>query len=52
MQQRANILFRYAPIFGLAPFNFLVMDSSAEPLKCMGETERISPQIFVDVSFN
>jgi hypothetical protein len=49
---RANILLRYAPILAFAPFNLFVVDCSAEPLKCMGKTERISPQIFVDMSFN
>jgi hypothetical protein len=52
MQQRANIISRYAPILTLAPFNLLVVDCSAKSLKRVGKTERISPQIFVDVSFN
>jgi hypothetical protein len=52
MEQRADVLFRDAPILAFAPFSLFVMDSSAETLKCMRKTERISPKIFVDVSFN
>jgi hypothetical protein len=52
MQQRANIFFRYAPILAFAPFNLFVVDGSAKPLKCVRKTERIGPEIFVDVSFN
>jgi hypothetical protein len=52
MQQRADVLFRDAPILAFAPFNLFVVDGSAKSLKRVGETERISPEIFIDVSFN
>ena len=52
MQQRANIIPRHAPILAFAPFKPFVVNSSAKSLKRVGETERIIPQIFVDVSFN
>jgi len=51
-QQRSNVILRYAPILAFAPFKLFVVDSSANSLKRMGKTERICPQIFVDVSFN
>ena len=46
MQQCANILLRYAPIFAFASLSRLVVNSPAKPLKCVGKTERIGPQIF------
>ena len=52
MQQSANVLFRYAPILAFAPFKLFVVDSFVEPLKCVGKTNRIGSQIFIDVSFN
>jgi hypothetical protein len=51
-QQRSNVILRYAPILAFAPFKLFVVDSSANSLKRMGKTERICPQIFVDLSFN
>ena len=33
MQHQADVLFRYAPILAFAPFNFLVVDRSTEPLQ-------------------
>jgi hypothetical protein len=52
VQQGANIILRYAPILPFAPFKLLVVDSSAKSLKRVGKTERIGPQIIIDVSFN
>jgi hypothetical protein len=36
----------------MPPLNFFVVNSSAQPLKCMGKTERIGFQIFIDVFFD
>ena len=43
---------RHAPIFALALFKLFEVDSPAKSLKCVGKTERIISQIFVDLSFN
>jgi hypothetical protein len=51
-QQRANVFLRHAPVLAFAPFKLFVVDSSTKSLKCVGKTERIIPQIFVDLSFN
>jgi hypothetical protein len=52
VQQCANIFLRDAPIFARSPLSRLVVKSSAQPLKCVGKTERISSQIFIDLFFN
>jgi hypothetical protein len=50
--QRANIILRHVPILAFAPFKLFVVDTSAKSLKCVGKTEGIISQIFVDLSFN
>ena len=45
-------MLRYAPVLAFAPLKLFVVDSSAKSLKCVGKTEGIISQIFVDLSFN
>jgi hypothetical protein len=51
-QQQANVTPCDTPILTFAPLSRLILDSPAKPLKCVGKTERIVPQIFIDVFFN
>jgi hypothetical protein len=52
MQQQANVTRCNAPILTFAPLSCFILDSPAKPLKCVGKTERIIPQIFIDLFFN
>ena len=45
-------MLRHTPILPLTPFKLFVVDSFANSLQCVGKTERIGPQIIIDVSFN
>jgi hypothetical protein len=52
VQQQSNVILGDAPILPSTSFTFFIMDGSANSFECVSKAERISLQIFVDVSLN